>query len=232
MAIAVVVPPVAVVMPRCRVARCLRRAACPSPSSCHPLPCCHLPPSSCHPLSCCHLPSSFRPSPSSCHVVMSPVTFVVPPVALLPLAVVVPPVAVVVPPVTIVVPAVAIVVPPVTLLTVAVAVPPIAVLPVAVAVPPVAVLPLAVVVPPVANVVPHCRVACRLCHAVSSCRSLPLSSTFHPAAHCRCHVTHCFHRAARRRAAHRRRQPCCPMPVEDCTFQSPFQSHKHVSQDG
>jgi hypothetical protein len=94
------------------------------------------------------------------------------------------------------------------------------------------VLPLVVVVPPVAKVVPRCRVACRLCHDVSSCRSLPLSSTFHPAANCRCHVTHCFRRAARRRAAHRRRQPCCPMPVEDCTFQSPFQSHKHVSQDG
>ena len=193
--------------------------------TCHPLPCCHLPPSSCHPLPCCHLPSSFRPSPSLCRVVMLPVAFVVLPVALLPLAVVVPPVAVVVPPVTIVVPAVAIVVPPVTLLTVAVVVPPIAV-------PPVAVLPLAVVVPPVANVMQRCRVACRLCHAVSSCHSLPLSSTFHPAAHCLCHVTHCFHRAARRRAAHRHRQPCCSMPVEDCTFQSPFQSHKHVSQDG
>ena len=99
----------AVVVPRHRVARCLRFAAlscrlslcCPLPSPCRPSPCCPVP-SLCRPSSC-------RPSPSLCRVVIPPVTGVVLPGALLTLAVVVSlvavlPLAVVVLPVTVVVP--------------------------------------------------------------------------------------------------------------------------------
>ena len=102
--LAVVVPPVTVIMPRCRVTRHL----CPA-ESCRPSPFCRLP-SSRHPsLSSCRtavspvavivprLPAARCRRRAACSCCKLPIAIVVPTVAVLHLAVVVPPVAVVVP---------------------------------------------------------------------------------------------------------------------------------------